>query len=209
MEDDGVAGRSQRPPERASARAFRGAAIAFMVNDLHWQEATAERVGLALRPLDDDAEASRGYELAVRKRAQALTAAVEQADEDEADVLSLKALHDYKRLALSMSEPYYASRFSDAIAGKPTVRSQSAGTAGAAIAAREVGQARPGSQRHSPPVGAPQGPSVSMWTWIATAIGAAAGLASTGSALDAVVGGGIWFVIATAVVWVVRRVRGR
>jgi hypothetical protein len=40
-----------------------------------------------------------------------------------------------------------------------------------------------------------------------TALGATAALASTGKLLDAVLGGGVWFVIATGVVALVRRTR--
>lgn len=38
--------------------------------------------------------------------------------------------------------------------------------------------------------------SIPMWVWVAAAIGAIAGLASTGEVISAVIGGAIWFGIA-------------
>jgi hypothetical protein len=82
-----------------------------------WGEETAARVTLALHPLDDAAVPSGGYESALRKRSRKLSKRLRNASEAQADALALRALHHYRRLAVSMAEHYYAERYDVVIDG--------------------------------------------------------------------------------------------
>jgi hypothetical protein len=108
-----------------------------MTRELGWQSATAARVALALRPLDDGQGRSQGFAQAIRRRSEAFAEEVGEAAEPEADAASLRALHDYKKLATAMSEPYYVVRYRDAIAGSLPKR-----TGGSPLSTARLGETK-------------------------------------------------------------------
>ncbi len=48
---------------------------------------------------------------------------------------------------------------------------------------------------------------IPTWVWIAAAVGAVAGLVSTGEVISALIGGAVWFGIAYAIAYFVERNR--
>jgi hypothetical protein len=91
------------------------AMMMFFKEERGCSSAIAGRAVLAMMPLDDGYEPSRGFEKGARKLAKQFSKQSKHASPDELDRLATETLNAIKALAVEHGEGYYSQRYDAAL----------------------------------------------------------------------------------------------